>query len=503
MRTATETWFVHAANISAMSDTPNQSDVEVYEIRDPNLARQHVLQGLHLSRSGPLNVARVEAALALAVEIISEGAPLPPLGFLADLAHVASGSLRSADLASLEALEGIDAATIGRYEDFVLGKLYADLSFESASDAVQRYSGRDRFRALAFLVNQVRVRCRFGGAMISPGVIKGLQKAGADQTIEDAWQCIHETQWSQDLLEDLSDLIKAVRNTGQLLGGEDVFELESGTALADFGQRVALRQVLRTAEALRLDLPRHKPTPRPKRYSVATNIMEEDHYPIGGFTSISNKGTVESLLRSELAYIDDDMRPDLFDIKFARDELLYYSRDENQFLRRRLTYTFVLYPDLTSARLKDQSLPYQRIVLLLAFIYTTVKQLIEWMTADAIKFEVLFVTRGTPSPLVEERDLLETLLGDEIKSDIVTIADADADAITERCRSGALASLSQTLSISVETVAKSDDLSLASRLLINRAEPTLFDHDDSEIASELTSIEAWKEQLSALLSRWI
>ena len=28
-------------------------------------------------------------------------------------------------------------------------------------------------------------------------------------------------------------------------------------------------------------------------------------------------------------------RPDLFDIKFLRDELLYYARDENRFLRRR------------------------------------------------------------------------------------------------------------------------------------------------------------------------
>ena len=76
---------------------------------------------------------------------------------------------------------------------------------------------------------------------------------------------------------------------------------------------------------------------RKRRYSVATNIMEEDHYPIGGFTSISNRGTVESMVRSELAYIDEGMRPDLFDIKFARNELLFYSRDENQFLRRRLS----------------------------------------------------------------------------------------------------------------------------------------------------------------------
>ena len=40
-------------------------------------------------------------------------------------------------------------------------------------------------------------------------------------------------------------------------------------------------------------------------------------------------------------------------MKFLRDELLYYSRDENQFLRRRRTFVFALFPDLVDARFKD------------------------------------------------------------------------------------------------------------------------------------------------------
>ena len=35
----------------------------------------------------------------------------------------------------------------------------------------------------------------------------------------------------------------------------------------------------------------------------------------------------------------------MFDIKFIRDELLYYSRDENQFLRRRRAFVFGLSAD--------------------------------------------------------------------------------------------------------------------------------------------------------------
>ena len=61
-----------------------------------------------------------------------------------------------------------------------------------------------------------------------------------------------------------------------------------------------------------------------------TRALDEDTYPVGGFTSISTRGSIESLLHSQLAYMETDERPDLFDIKFLRDELLYYARDENQ-----------------------------------------------------------------------------------------------------------------------------------------------------------------------------
>ena len=153
-----------------------------------------------------------------------------------------------------------------------------------------------------------------------------------------------------------------------MLGPEDVFELEHGTALAAFGQRVALRQVLRAAAEFEADLPRAPAAPPARRQEVPTRVLDEDTYPVGGFSSISTRGSVESLLHSQLAYMEPDDRPDLFDIKFLRDELLYYSRDENQFLRRRRTFVFALYPDLCHARFKDAELPCQRIVLLLALL---------------------------------------------------------------------------------------------------------------------------------------
>ena len=142
-------------------------------------------------------------------------------------------------------------------------------------------------------------------------MIKGLMHTSADTVIEQAWRSTDEDGISAALIAEYESLISAVRNTGELLGSEDLFELESGTALAEFGQRIALRQVLQMAALLQRDLPKQKPRAQPRQYSVATNIMEEDHYPIGGFASISNRGTIESLVRSELAYIDDDQSPRL------------------------------------------------------------------------------------------------------------------------------------------------------------------------------------------------
>jgi hypothetical protein len=483
--------------------------MSTYEIRDPDRARTHILQGLLLSRSAPLTAERAAAALTWAMEIVSDGSPLPPLGFVADVGHVALGALRTADLLQLPEVEGLDHTLSRRYEDYVLGKLYADISFERASDALLRYRGRDRDRGLAYMVNAQRVRSGFGGAILTPAVIKGLLQTAPDQVVRQAWEAVGDEGISARLIGDYEAIILAVRNTGQLLGPEDIFELESGTALAEFGQRIALRQVLQMAQLLQREIPKQKPRSMPRKYSVATNIMEEDHYPIGGFTSISNRGTVESLVRSELAYIDDESRPDLFDIKFARNELLYYSRDENQFLRRRLSFVFVLYPDLVAARIKDNSLPCQRIILLLACLYVCVRQLMDWMSHDAIRFEFLLVESADDRILRDERTLMETLLREQIVMGSVAIESVRAAEVAERCSALARTSLCHTLSIATGDVPDSDAFSIAARMRIDAAQPTLIlpdERSEAKPAAGSTSesgFAGWEEQLERLLRFWV
>src|SRR5439155_21780397 len=105
------------------------------------------------------------------------------------------------------------------------------------------------------------------------------------------------------LVELYEGLIAATRRLAEVLGQEDVFELEHGTALAELGQRVALRQVLQMAARLDVGLPKHKPRPQIGRRDVPTRVLDEDTYPVGRYASIATRGTIESLPHSQLPLV--------------------------------------------------------------------------------------------------------------------------------------------------------------------------------------------------------
>ncbi len=121
------------------------------------------------------------------------------------------------------------------------------------------------------------------GVTLSPAVLEGLAEEEAETCLAEGWGSIRAEGLLPLLARQYGAIPLAMRGAGDLLGSEDVFELERGTALAEFGQRVALRQVLQAADALAGALPRHKPRVCPRRArAVATPIVDEDTYPVGG-----------------------------------------------------------------------------------------------------------------------------------------------------------------------------------------------------------------------------
>lgn len=364
------------------------------EIRDLDEVRVLLVQSLCLQRAQEPEVRTVRPALDWALELLSNGNPLPPVGFIADVGHIALGA-ESEDRTgrAKQTPVGVPPQLLPTYEDHVLGKIYADWMFSSAAEALRGYpAGRDRARGLAFILEQFRRRAGCFGLIFSPGVIKGLLNEPPEHVLQLGLAALHRDGLHPLLSRQYEALISTTRRLAEVLGKEDLLELQTRSALEEESDRLAFRQVAQAATLLERTLPRHRVRPLPRRQEVPTRVLDEDTYPVGGFSSLSNRGSVESLLHSQLAYIDEQEQPDLFDIKYLRDELLFYSRDENQFLRRRRTFVFAFYPDLIERiHFKDAETPFQRGVLLLALLYLVVQKLSEWLSTDALLFEFVFV----------------------------------------------------------------------------------------------------------------
>ncbi|MBL8792955.1 MAG: hypothetical protein JNM56_03555 [Planctomycetia bacterium] len=477
------------------------------ELRDPEQARLFLLEGAQLQRVAPPTASSLRNSLEWALEAASAGQPLPPLGFIADLGLVAFG-LDQGMRGARDSLggAGLPAGLARSYEDHVLGKLYADWNFERASDALRRYQGRDRARGLAFVLGQFRERAGFPGVYLSPGVIRGILETPLDDALVRGGETLLRDGLMPILPELYEALIAAARRLADVLGPEDIFELEHGTALAELGQRVALRQVLQATERLEATLPPHRVRPLAGRQVVPTRVLDEDTYPVGGYSSLSTRGSIESLLYSQLAYMEKDNRPDLFDIKFLRDELLYYSRDENQFLRRRRTFVFALAPDLPRTRFKDAELPWQRIVLLLGLMTAVVRKLSEWLSTDALLFEVLFLDNGEANRLIQERNLLDMVLREPIKNNTVVLEKCDnLEHLAEHCGRLARRSLCHCLLVSADspTEFRANDTTV-SWLRVDAATPVLTLAGDTDEEPETDGpLEAWGAALQRLLQAWI
>lgn len=480
--------------------------MKVEILRDPEVAQSFLLEGLWLQRAAPVSASAVKQILEWALEIAASGQPLLPLGVVADLGHAAYGVDRD-PRASREqpAIPGLPTTLMRTYEDHVLGKVYADWAFERASDAMRRFQGRDRAIALAYLIRQFRDRGGIGGVEMSPGIIRTLLEGQPDELLQRGWESLSTHGPQPPLIELYEALIASARRIAEILALEDVIALEQRTALADMGQYVAHRQVVQIANRLEAGLPRHKVKPLSGRREVPTRVLDEDTYPVGGFSSLSTRGSVESLLHSQLAFMERDpqLRPDLFDLKFLRDELYYYSRDENQFLRRRRFFLFCLYPDLVKARFKDPALPVQRIVVVLALLITAVRKLSEWLSTDALRFELLFIQDNEARPLALEASLLEMLLREQIESNIVEIRHTSEEP-ARTAEQRAQRSLCHLLAISSADVDLDTESAITSRLKICGARPQLrIGYGEPTQSDGEEALDSWVAALERLLSIWV
>lgn len=477
-------------------------------LRDSFDARRFLTQGLWWQRVLPPQAKTLRSILTWTKELASEGHPLPPIGFIADLGHVTFGEDR-------ETRSGRDPISVPNlpinlvrtYEDHVMGKIYADYSFARAGDALRQYPpGRDQARGLAYFLEQFRKRARYDGVELPVGVLNALLETSPEEVLVEGYESMRQ-QGPHPLLTTLYEsLIQSARRTAEVLAPEDIFDLETRAALEKLADRMAHRFILEASSQLEATLPRHKLRPLPRRMEVPTRILDEDTYPVGGFTSVSNRGSIESLLHSQLAYMEPDknQHPDLFDTLYLMDELLYYSRDENQFLRRRRTFVLVLCPDLSETRHKDAQLSHQRIVMLQGLIHVLVKKLAEWLSTDALNFQIVFLGMSDPHPLAIERTLFGNLFRDEIATGIVHLLSMEPNQLGKFCEDWARKSMVHCLVIGKHPPRIDPRDTVVNRLVVQSARPALGDgSDDAVPAAGDEPLDSWSEALQQILMRWI
>ena len=493
--------------------------MDTVELRDVTAAREYLLQGLWFQRVLKPTAVTVKPSLEWALEVASSGQPLPPLGFLADLGAIAFGFESGKAAQGAPVLPGWSAAAARTYEDFLLGKIYADWTFERAAEALRRYTGPDRAKGLAYIAKQFRNRAGLGGVELSPGVIRGLLARSADDNLREGYDLLVRDGASPLLLTQYEDLTRAARRLGDILGGEDVIALEQRTALADMGAYVAHRQVLQIAAKFEERLPTRPVRPWAGRKEVPTRVLDEDQYPVGGYSSIANRGSIESLLHSQLAFMETEERPDLFDVKFVRDELFFYARDENQFLRRRRVFVFVLDPSLAAARFKDPTLPCQRIVLVEALVLTLIRRLSDWLSQDALRFVLLFPKPPDTWPLLEEAQLMEVLLIEQRGRGLAAVIHPMGPQSSVPSAAGALdnpvsvaqfcVQLARTSQVHVLEIGTAPVLQVAESpvwhtLAVDGAKPELRDGDGvcHEFVAD-DAFEEWAEAVVRILQLWV
>src|SRR6478672_6619319 len=98
--------------------------MHIIELRDHADARRFLTQGLWLQRVlSPRQPGGVAPVLSWAFEVAAEGAPLPPLGFVADVGNLVFSTPTALSRETLHLPEW-PAGLVRAYEDYVLGKLF-------------------------------------------------------------------------------------------------------------------------------------------------------------------------------------------------------------------------------------------------------------------------------------------------------------------------------------------------------------------------------------------
>ncbi|MSP55270.1 MAG: hypothetical protein EXR69_06665 [Myxococcales bacterium] len=389
------------------------------ELREQDAIESWLCTGLALSR-----VATPPAAVALIwfTTIMAERPGLPPPAVVLELATLA-GNGPSSRLTIGPAGGGGDDnlhRVLRSWED-VLGRIAADRRLMAVQDAIQELPLGLRAEAAGLFASLVlkRICGTNPGGPDSPEL--AVVPAVVRRTLQHpAWRPA--TPEALGLLScAYKALVMRARAVQDLIGPGDAFLLTWTGRLRSLEARVALSQLAEVADET--ELPRRVRTTR-KWGAALTKLEQESAYPVGGFSAISTVGSIENLVSSELAYMSDEPgEVDLFDLRWAEGELLYYSRDEGDLHRERRAILISLDPNLEEERTPGPD-GRQRIASVLGRLVAIIRRAAELL--GGVDLHILLSAPKTASKtalpaLGLELELLELLLLDLTRRQVLAI----------------------------------------------------------------------------------
>lgn len=433
------------------------------------------------------------ALVALASELPGD----PPLGALLDVVALLLHPVVRLDEARrrLERELPVDVAlgaAVGRWLDAFLAPVASSPAWLDVRDALRRHDSEERQRGAALVGSEMVgkwIRSTKAGGHVDAGLLRRVLERPATELRTRGAAALLSSHRREGLVARYDVLVAGARR-GALLTEVDLLLATNAPVLRSRAARTGLRQLAEAAAEMGRRVPRVLRHKGPRGDDVTSRARAEGTYPMGGFSSMSNTGSLESVVSSELAYLSPgaDLVDDLFTLRWALGELLYYTRDESVTSRPRTTFSIHFAADLALARHKDPDAPYQRATLALASVAVLVTRAIHLFRGEALRFRLAF-----DPALDTERNVLTLALVREREAKLVDIAtgeepDAAAFEIEEDARA-------RVVALRVTGNAREPAGATRARTLVAASQPSI----DGLASAGLGSIEAWAHIVRTLL----
>lgn len=360
--------------------------------------RWYVLTGLCLQRRDPLSSSRIVDDFAFLESLVRAGIPLLPPGVVLDLWHelrpqppVVTQTTAPPRSSAEDSLLPDELATeLRRYTDSVLMRWLRDPSLALARAALTlsptaaklttpQLHRTAEFRAGAFLYANWLRRAQLPSRSIAAWPFNpqiGDTVASAEQLTHSAWRMLIDRGPHPLLKPQYAALNQRLApEFPPLITDAEAVYWRVGLATGTPADRLAFTQVQTMRKQLAHLLRQHPPAiPAESAGHAPPPDKSMGTIPSGGFAELSRRGTIESLVRSELLWMDakpteSQLPGDLFDLKYAQQELLYYARDDNEPpTHQPINIIITGLQHLATCSAKSASAPFQRRIVYLGLL---------------------------------------------------------------------------------------------------------------------------------------